>query len=575
MIRCRQCNAELTEQARFCNKCGLPQNPPEPKLEISTSIEQKKTDTNRTNRCGNCATELPQEARFCAVCGAVLTAKESSEVETASNDRVKPASTSENDGSSKDNSQPSMPLKPARSIQPVNKQLSKETDNISIRPKTVTHTPVFPKRQTNNSAKSPAAIQQIPTSEPVSSPKPAEARTLTNSSSPANTTQDPTLTPQPKTSVPVQDESISNISTQTPGELSAPAQTPGLIRPVTPKSTTRSVIPSRTDSAGPTKSIQQSKQIPQAPAYPIPAPPTKVSSVTKQQSQHGLNSSPIQPDKSSQDKQQIAELATQQNQEYSQPKVQGNKAQIHPQEQYAGVQITPVAPSRQKSSDLTVDAPPLDSSSTMYANEKNNIADSPTMDLPVPASFMATSKAAEHWRKSWRDRQYAEAGPAENVSRGQASVPMPLTTVQQSFSHMRAFEKNDNKQQGKRSTSLVTRITLFLIICLILGLGVYIILSYLLNSAFGVTNVSSPTNTTQPTLAVVGTVSQTVKIGQTIQLHGEHFGVDLSSIFLRDTATSTVDTSCTIANSRCYARNGLTSKTNHRSKQDLLLFSVK
>lgn len=340
MIRCRQCNTELTEQAHFCNKCGLPQNPPEPKLEISTPIEQKKTDTNRTNRCGNCATELPKEARFCVVCGAVQTYKESSEVETTS-------------------------------------------------------------------------------------------------------TEYPTLIPQPETSVPVQRESISNISTQTPGELSAPSRTPGIIRSVTPKSTTRSVILSRTDSAGPTKSIQQSKQLPQAP----------------------------------------------------------------------GVQITPVASSWQKSSNYTVDTPLLDSSSTMYANEKNDIADSPTMDLPIPASFIATSKAAEQWRKSWRDRQYAEAGPAENVSRGQASVPMPLMTRQRSFASMRAFEKNDKKQQGKRSVTLVTRITIFLIICLILSLGVYIILSYLLHSAFSVTNVMPPTNTTQPTIAVVGTASQTVKIG--------------------------------------------------------------
>lgn len=309
MIRCRQCNTELTEQAHFCKTCGLPKNPPEPKLEISTLIEQQKSDTNRTNLCGNCATELPKEARFCGVCGAVQT------------------------------------------------------------------------------------------------------------------------------------------------------RTPGLIRPVTPKSTTRSVIPSRTDSAGPTKSIQQSIQIPQAPAF------------TKQQSQQSPSSSYLQPDVRSQDKQQ------------------------------------------------------------------NDIAYSPTMDLPISASFMATSKAAEQWRKSWRDRQYAEAGPAENVSRGQASVPMPLMTMQRSFASMRAFEKNDKKQQVKRSVNFFTRIIFFLIICLILSLGVYIILSYLLHSAFGVTNLTSPTNTTQPTMAVIGTASQTVKIGQTIQLHGEHFGADQSIILLRDTAT--------------------------------------
>ncbi len=87
MVRCRQCNAELIEQAHFCNACGLPQNPPKPELEISTLIEQKTPD--------------------------------------------------------------SMSLKPARSIKPVDKQLTKTSDNVSIRPKTVTRPPVFPTRPTN------------------------------------------------------------------------------------------------------------------------------------------------------------------------------------------------------------------------------------------------------------------------------------------------------------------------------------------------------------------------------------------------------------------------------------------
>ena len=183
------------------------------------------------------------------------------------------------------------------------------------------------------------------------------------------------------------------------------------------------------------------------------------------------------------------------------------------------------------------------STSTRHVNGKNGISDTPTMDLLNPASFMATSKAAEQWRKSWRDRQYAEAGPAENVSRGQASVPMPLTPMHQSLVRMRAIQKNDKKQQGKRSVKLGTWITIFLMICLIIGLGAYIIVSYMPNSPFGVTSVTPPTNTTQPTLVLVGTTSQTIKIGQSIQLHGEHFGVNQTIIFLRDTATPIFDTS--------------------------------
>src|SRR5215831_21396199 len=99
MIRCRQCNAELTEQARFCNICGLPQNSREPELEISTLNEGKALDTKHIKRCGNCATELPKGARFCAACGAAQTSKQSSMVDAASNEPVRPASTSENDES--------------------------------------------------------------------------------------------------------------------------------------------------------------------------------------------------------------------------------------------------------------------------------------------------------------------------------------------------------------------------------------------------------------------------------------------------------------------------------------------
>jgi len=321
-----------------------------------------------------------------------------------------------------------------------------------------------------------------------------------------------------------------------------PARAPGLIRPVTPKSSTRTVIPSRPDSARPTISKQQSKQISPAPAYPIPVPPTKVSASTKQQTQQRSSSSFTQSGVRSQAQQQMALLATQQNQVYSQPKVNGKRAQSLPQEQNAQVQKTPVAPSSQESSKYDLEEMPTSGLSSVYANGRNGVTDTPTMDLLSPASFIATSKAAEHWRKSWRDRQYAEAGPAENVSRGQASVPMPLTTMEQSFARMHAIQRND-KKQGKHSVNFSIWITIFLMICLIIGLGAYILVSYLPNSLFGVTHVTSPTNTIQPTLAVVGTASQTVRIGQPIHLHGEHFGVDHTIIFLRDTATPIVTTS--------------------------------
>jgi hypothetical protein len=436
MIRCRQCNSELVDQARFCNICGLPQNPIKPEQANSNLNGPKAPDTKNTNHCINCATALPKGARFCAVCGATQTSK-----------------------------------------------------NAAIRPRTVIRPPVFPSQPTSNDIKPSAAIQQVQTSK----------------------------------------------------ELSTPAQTPGPIRPVTPNSSMSPVILSQPDSNGQAISSSTPAQVARTSEYPHSSPPTKgPSHVTKQFKQR---SSPafIQSDMDSQDKQQISQVATQHIPGYSQPKVNGKGVQSRPHEQIAGAQKTPVEPAWQKSSTHDLDTL-LMRSTTPIVDEKNGDTDSPTIDLLNPASFLATSKAAEQWRTSWRDRQYAEAGPAENVSRGQASVPMPLTSMYQSLARMRAIQKNENKHQGKRPLNFGTWITIFLLLCLIVGLGAFIIVSYLPNTPFGVTSETPPTNNLQPTLALVGTTSQTIEIGQSIQLHGEHFGADQTINFLRDTATPVVDT---------------------------------
>jgi hypothetical protein len=178
---------------------------------------------------------------------------------------------------------------------------------------------------------------------------------------------------------------------------------------------------------------------------------------------------------------------------------------------------------------------------TKHFNDQNGLADTPTVDLVRPASLIATSKAAEHWRKSWRDQQYAEAGPAENVSRGQASVPMPLMEKQQSFARMRAIARNNQLHQKRRAPNFGTWTMLFLMICLIVGLGGYIVWSYLPNSPFGLTQSVKPVSTSQPSLTIEGSTSTTVKIGQTIPLHGAHFGANHTITFLLDMATPLVD----------------------------------
>ena len=216
----------------------------------------------------------------------------------------------------------------------------------------------------------------------------------------------------------------------------------------------------------------------------------------------------------SNDKQQIAERATERTHAYSQPTINGKSVHNRQQEQFVRVQTTPVEPIWQNSTSYDLDDFATRSTITRYVNGNNGISDTPTMDLLNPASFMATSKAAEQWRKSWRDRQYAEAGPAENVSRGQASVPMPLTPMHQRLVRMRAIQKDDKKSQSKRSAKLGTWITIFLMICLIIGLGTFVIVSYMPGSPFGVSSVTPPPNTKQPTLVLVGTTSQTITVGR-------------------------------------------------------------
>jgi hypothetical protein len=167
-------------------------------------------------------------------------------------------------------------------------------------------------------------------------------------------------------------------------------------------------------------------------------------------------------------------------------------------------------------------------------NGQNGLVNEQTMPLLSPESFIATSKAAEHWRNSWRDRQYAEAGPAEDVSRGHAAVPMPLMAMQRSFARMRAIARTRN---DGRSTNFRFWITLFLLICIIAGLGAYVVSTYLPNSPVGAAQVVPPANTAQPSLTLQRNPSGTFASGQVIHLHGDHFGPNDAITFLLDTTS--------------------------------------
>src|SRR5271157_2125517 len=108
MNRCRKCNTELTEQARFCNVCGSPQTPAGHQVEVSTSTTLETLD--KTNRCHKCEAELPAEACFCNVCGSANSSKASSTAATTSEKQVTLASADADDKTLSGSSKPSKSL---------------------------------------------------------------------------------------------------------------------------------------------------------------------------------------------------------------------------------------------------------------------------------------------------------------------------------------------------------------------------------------------------------------------------------------------------------------------------------
>jgi len=73
--------------------------------------------------------------------------------------------------------------------------------------------------------------------------------------------------------------------------------------------------------------------------------------------------------------------------------------------------------------------------------------------------------------------------------------------------------------------------------CIIAGLGAYIVSTYLPTSPVGAAQVVPPANTAQPSLTLQRNPSGTFAIGQVIHLHGDHFGPNDAITFLLDTTS--------------------------------------
>ncbi len=152
------------------------------------------------------------------------------------------------------------------------------------------------------------------------------------------------------------------------------------------------------------------------------------------------------------------------------------------------------------------------------------------------ASFGVTSRAAERWRTSWRDRQYLEEQPAAAVSRGQSAVPEPLSAMQQSLARMRAIVAPQRAARNQGNSTPGFWVGLVLMICLFGGLGAFIISSYIPNGD-GATQVYSTQVRRGPDLTLEGQQTASIKQGQTLHIHGANFSAGAPIIFLLDNTT--------------------------------------
>jgi hypothetical protein len=203
---------------------------------------------------------------------------------------------------------------------------------------------------------------------------------------------------------------------------------------------------------------------------------------------------------------------------------------------------------------------------------------------PGAESIAATSKAAEHWRSSWLNRQQAEASPARGVSRGQASVAEPLLAMQQTLLQVQAALLPASRSRPRpQGMDFGFWGTMILMLILLGGLGGYSISTYLPGTQFAsqlIPSIDGP----QPTLTLVGINSATVTAGQTLHLHGEQFGVNDAITFVLETTTlgssvqstlqGTFDASITIPSNWLAGAYALEAEDNHTGKHAFLDIQV-
>jgi hypothetical protein len=127
--------------------------------------------------------------------------------------------------------------------------------------------------------------------------------------------------------------------------------------------------------------------------------------------------------------------------------------------------------------------------------------------------------------------------------------------MRNSLARKRTVVSNKQKQNG-RNKKLGFWISVFLRVCLIGGLGAYIISTYVPNSVSGTAHVVPLSETSQAVLSLQGPQTATIKQGQILTLHGEHFGANDTITFLLDSTTPIKDESGNIKSVRASNAGG-------------------
>jgi hypothetical protein len=531
MNHCSKCNNELVTGARFCNICGTPvpaalASPETPAAPVApTGLKRTINPDNRRvrpSRDRKITTDL-LASEASQVATPVKAGTPNKSKDSADSDAPEPKGRTEQYQNTPRQSHPlNPPVIPKTTIEFTAVKVGQAGEKQKSAPLDGTPKTTAQSKEGDDVATSPLpdSLTTTPVADSPTQVKPAPSSFATAPSVPDKTAPLPAPTPSaPDKTVPL------------PPPNAGASRAPGIIRPIVTSASLRQNTPILHGQTPP----NQMSPLPSVPNTP------PVSGVKTPQTDNARFSRPVNtptPGSLAHDNQRRAEGFQSEPvppQQQSQPVITNNGARQQTRFNTGAPHPPPQPPQ--------TPLPSLHEMPTNYlqlqngnGNGANSTANRQELPLFSPESFAYTSKAAQHWRNSWRDLQNAEAGPAEDVSKGQAEVPAPLANRKDSFLRLRAIRSKQNQDVGERNFGFW--VTLFLMICLIGGLAAYIVYSYLPNTS-GAVSITQPAGSQQPSFIVVGTSSssQTFTRGQSLRAHGDHFGANDPIHFLLDSTT--------------------------------------